>query len=123
MMYDQGKTCLYTENASFQAVSLPYLGSCYRMLLVLPKTEKLGKFTSTMTPNSFLNILNSLKKEDEVVLRLPRFRCVGDMKVKEMLSKMIPSAFDDKKANFSAICALPTWINEISHKTSIELRL
>ena len=121
MMYDQGKTYLYTENASFQAVSLPYLGCCYRMLLVLPKTEKLDKFTSTMIPNSFLNILNSLKKEDEVVLRLPRFRCVGDMKVKEMLSKMIPSAFDDKKANFSAICALPTWINEISHKTSIEV--
>ena len=120
MMYDQGKTCLYTENASFQAVSLPYLGSCYRMLLVLPKTEKLGKFTSTMTPNSFLNILNSLK-EDEVVLRLPRFRCVSEMEVKEILSKMIPSAFDDKKANFSAICALPTWINEISHKTSLEV--
>ena len=114
MMYDQGKTCLYTENASFQAVSLPYLGSCYRMLLVLPKTEKLSKFSSAMTPNSFLNILNSLKKEDEVVLRLPRFRCVGDMKVKEMLTKIIPTAFDDKKANFSAICALPTWIKEIS---------
>lgn len=121
MMYDQGKACLYTENSSFQAVSLPYLGSCYRMLLVLPKTEKLGKFSSAMTPNSFLNILNSLKKEDEVVLRLPRFRCVGDMKVKEMLTKILPSAFDDKKANFSAICALPTWINEISHKTSIEV--
>lgn len=121
MMYDQGKTCLYTENASFQAVSLPYLGSCYRMLLVLPKTEKLSKFSSAMTPNSFLNILNSLKKEDEVVLRLPRFRCVGDMKVKEMLTKIIPTVFDDKKANFSAICALPTWINEISHKTSIEV--
>ena len=121
MMYDQGKTCLYTENASFQAVSLPYLGSCYRMLLVLPKMEKLSKFSSAMTPNSFLNILNSLKKEDEVVLRLPRFRCVGDMKVKEMLTRIIPTAFDDKKANFSAICALPTWINEISHKTSIEV--
>ena len=120
MMYDQGKTYLYTENASFQAVSLPYLGSCYRMLLVLPKTEKLGKFTSTMTPNSFLNILNSLK-ENEVELSLPRFRCVSEMEVKEILSKMIPSAFDDKKANFSAICALPTWINEISHKTSLEV--
>ena len=108
MMYCQERTCLYTENASFKAVSLSYLGSCYRMLLVLPKTEKLGKFSSAMTPNSFLNILNSLKKEDEVVLRLPRFRCVGDMKVKEMLTRIIPSAFDDKKANFSAICALPT---------------
>ena len=52
---------------------------------------------------------------------MPRFRCVGDMKVKEMLTRIIPSAFDDKKANFSAICALPTWINEISHKTSIEV--
>ena len=120
MMYDQGKTCLYTENASFQAVSLPYLGSCYRMLLVLPKTEKLSKLTSAMTSNTFSNILNSLK-EKEVELSLPRFRCVGDMEVKEMLSKVIPSAFDVQKANFSAICELPTWINEISHKTSIEV--
>ena len=38
-----------------------------------------------------------------------------------MLTKIIPTTFDDKKANFSAICALPTWINEISHKTSIEV--
>ncbi len=120
MMYDQGKTCLYTENASFKAVSLSYLGSCYRMLLVLPKTEKLSKLTSAMTSNTFSNILNSLK-EKEVELSLPRFRCVGDMEVKEMLSKVIPSAFDVQKANFSAICALPTWINEISHKTRIEV--
>ena len=120
MMYDQGKTCLYTENASFKAVSLSYLGSCYRMLLVLPKTEKLSKLTSAMTSNTFSNILNSLK-ENEVELSLPRFRCVSEMEVKEILSKMIPSAFDDKKANFSAICALPTWINEISHKTSLEV--
>ena len=120
MMYCQERTCLYTENASFKAVSLSYLGSCYRMLLVLPKTEKLSKLTSAMTSNTFSNILNSLK-EKEVELSLPRFRCVGDMEVKEMLSKVIPSAFDVQKANFSAICELPTWINEISHKTSIEV--
>jgi serpin B len=120
MMYCQERTCLYTENASFKAVSLSYLGSCYRMLLVLPKTEKLSKLTSAMTSNTFSNILNSLK-EKEVELSLPRFRCVGDMEVKEMLSKVIPSAFDVQKANFRAICELPTWINEISHKTSIEV--
>ena len=120
MMYCQERTCLYTENASFKAVSLSYLGSCYRMLLVLPKTEKLSKLTSAMTSNTFSNILNSLK-EKEVELSLPRFRCVGDMEVKEMLSKVIPSAFDVQKANFSAICELPTWINEISHKTRIEV--
>ena len=120
MMY-QENAFLYTENNSFQAVSLPYLGSCYRMLLVLPKTEKLSKFSSSMNTNAFLNILGSLKEEDLVRLILPRFRCVADMNVKEMLIKFIPRAFDDKKANFSAICALPTWIDEISHKTSIEV--
>ena len=120
MMYCQERTYLYTENASFKAVSLSYLGSCYRMLLVLPKTEKLSKLTSAMTSNTFSNILNSLK-EKEVELSLPRFRCVGDMEVKEMLSKVIPSAFDVQKANFRAICELPTWINEISHKTRIEV--
>ena len=120
MMY-QENACSYTENDSFQAVSLPYLGSCYRMLLVLPKSEKLSKFSSTMNTNAFLNILSSLQEEDLVKLHLPRFRCVSDMDVKEMLAKFISSAFDAKKANFSAICALPTWINEISHKTSIEV--
>ncbi len=43
------------------------------------------------------------------------------MDAKKMLAKFIPSAFDAKKANFSTICALPTWLNEISHKTSIEV--
>ena len=120
MMY-QENACLYTENASFQAVSLSYLGSCYRMLLVLPKSEKLSKFSSAMNANAFLNILNLLKKEDLVKLHLPRFRCVADMDAKKMLAKFIPSAFDAKKANFSTICALSTWLNEISHKTSIEV--
>ena len=120
MMY-QENAFLYTENNSFQAVSLPYLGSCYRMLLVLPKTEKLSKFSSSMNTNAFLNILDSLKEEDLVRLILPRFGCVADIDVKEMLAKFIPRAFDDKKANFSAICELPTWIDEISHKTSIEV--
>ena len=100
---------------------MPYLGSCYRMLLVLPKSEKLNKFSSAMNANAFLNILNSLKKEDLVKLHLPRFRCVADMDAKKMLAKFIPSAFDAKKANFSTICALPTWLNEISHKTSLEV--
>jgi serpin B len=120
MMY-QENAFLYTENNSIQAVSLPYLGSCYRMLLVLPKSEKLSKFSSSMNTNAFLNILGSLKEEDLVRLILPRFGCVADMNVKEMLAKFIPRAFDAKKANFSAICALPTWIDEISHKTSIEV--
>ena len=120
MMY-QENAFLYTENNSFQAVSLPYLGSCYRMLLVLPKSEKLNKFSSAMNANAFLNILNSLKKEDLVKLHLPRYRCEGTIDAKKMLAKFIPSAFDDKKANFSAICELPTWIDEISHKTSIEV--
>ena len=120
MMY-QENACLYAENASFQAVSLPYLGSCYRMLLVLPKSEKLNKFSSAMNANAFLNILNSLKKEDLVKLHLPRYRCEGTIDAKKMLAKFIPSAFDDKKANFSTICALPTWLNEISHKTSLEV--
>ena len=44
-----------------------------------------------------------------------------DMDAKKMLTKFIPSAFDAKKANFSTICALPTWLNEISHKTSLEV--
>lgn len=120
MMY-QENAFLYTENNSFQAVSLPYLGSCYRMLLVLPKSEKLSKFSSAMNANAFLNILNSLKKEDLVKLHLPRYRCEGTIDAKKMLAKFIPSAFDDKKANFSTICALPTWLNEISHKTSLEV--
>ena len=120
MMY-QENSYLYTENASFQAVSLPYLGSCFKMLLVLPKSEKLSKFSTTMTPNALLNILNSLKREDKVKLSMPRFRCVCDMDVKEILTKTVPSAFDAHKANFSAICALPTWMNKISHRTSIEV--
>ena len=120
MMYCQERTCIYTENGSFQAVSLPYLGCCYRMLFVLPKNEKLSTFTNTMTSNSFLNILSSLKRTT-VTLRLPRFRCVCDMGVKKMLTKTISSAFDVKKANFNAICSLPTWIDEISQNTSIEV--
>lgn len=124
-MMHNSEACLpYVDREEFQAVSMQYYGSCYRMLIVLPKTEKLATFSQSMTLESFNEILDSLTEPEGVELDLPRFKCESDLSMMDMLKEMLPSVFNDKSAGFNAIIDDPInslVITGIDHKTSIEV--
>lgn len=114
----------YFRNSEFQAISLPYLGSCYRMLIIMTNTEKLLTFSQSMTNELFIKILNSLDEPVEIDLSLPRFKCESNMSMKALFKKMLPSVFSDRSVGFNAISddpLNPLAIDEINHKTSIEV--
>ena len=124
IMYN-GEACLpYVDREEFQAVSIPYYGSCYRMLIVLPKTEKLAAFSQSMTLESFHEILDSITEPHEIVLGLPRFKCESDLSMLSLLKKSFPGVFNQNDVTFNALVDDPInslKLEEIDHKTSIEV--
>lgn len=120
-MFHSAEYFPYFNNEEFQAVTIPYLGSCYRMLIIMPNTKKLSAFRRSMTYEFFVNILDSLYKPHDVVLKLPRFKCESDLSMTELLKEMLPSVFYDKGKGFNAISIDPVAITDINHKTSIEV--
>ena len=123
IMHNSEANLPYVDREEFQAVSIPYYGSCYRMLIVLPKTEKLATFSQSMTLESFHEILDSLKPVG-LILDLPRFKCESDLSMMELLKKSLPNVFNKKDVNFNAIIDDPfnsLELKEIDHKTSIEV--
>ncbi len=123
IMHNSEASLPYVDREEFQAVSIPYYGSCYRMLIVLPKTEKLATFIQSMTLESFHEILDSLKPVG-LILDLPRFKCESDFLLMKLLKKSLPSVFNQKNVTFNAIIDDPfnsLELKEIDHKTSIEV--
>ena len=110
----------FIDTLDYKAISLPYSETQYRMLLVLPKNEKLAQFSEKMTCEKFTDILNSFTTE-ELILRLPRFRKEVNIQAESLLRKVIPTALDMMKADFSNIMDASMSLNEIKHKTRIEV--
>ena len=124
IMHNSEANLPYVDREEFQAVSIPYYGSCYRMLIVLPKTEKLATFSQSMTLESFHEILDSLTESVTVILDLPRFKCESDLSMMNLLKKSFPSVFNQEDVTFNAIVDDPInslVLKEIDHKTSIEV--
>ena len=124
IMHNEEANLPYVDREEFQAVSIPYYGSCYRMLIVLPKTEKLATFSQSMTLESFHEILDSLTEPVTVILDLPRFKCESNLSMMDLLKKSLPSVFNQEDVNFNAIVDDPInslKLKEIDHKTSIEV--
>ena len=113
----------YCEGEDYQAVSLPYGGGCYRMLVVLPKSSKLREFIASMDREKYTRILNTFQKDKvfDLSLSLPRFECDSKFNLTAFVEEMMPRAFDFQKADFSAISKIPTIIHDICQKSNIQV--
>ena len=113
----------YCEGEDYQAVSLPYGGGCYRMLVVLPKSSKLREFIASMDREKYTRILNTFQKDKvfDLSLSLPRFECDSKFNLTAFVEEMMPRAFDFQKADFSAISKIPTIIHDIRQKSNIQV--
>ena len=105
MMKQDGKF-RYTENDTYQAVSLPYGNGAFSMMVFLPKSGY-----------GIPDVIGELKKADwniyrqsmwtgNVDLWLPRFETKFGIGLNDILMAMgMPTAFDDSRADFSAMSA------------------
>ena len=112
----------YYENQQFQAVSLPYGKGRTSLYVFLPKpNSSLAEFQKTLTAENWQTWMKTFGKR-EGSIRLPRFKMDYEIELKKSLSALgMGIAFDPAKADFSNLSTTSTRIDEVKHKTFVEV--
>lgn len=112
----------YYENEQFQAVSLPYGKQTMSMYIFLPKqTSNLSSFAKTLTAENWQQWMGRFRKQPGSV-QVPRFKLEYEVELKKALSVLgMPIAFDASKATFDALSTASTKIDQVKHKTFVEV--
>lgn len=109
------------KSDDYQAISLPYIGNEYSMLIVMPET--IDESISTLNSETLGTISGALKRQ-RTQLSLPKFKIENNYSLKEFFQNMGMTESFSSKADFSGFHAqgLPEiYISNILHKTFIEV--
>jgi len=111
----------YAETDEFQALEMPYAGSNFSMVIILPKkTDGLKEIEKNLTPKLLSTILSSFKKE-EVEVTIPKFKFEGQYSLAKTLQGMGMRRAFSNAADFSGISDRPLTISAVLHKTFISV--
>lgn len=117
----------YADAGDAQVLELAYAGAspdrAMSMVVILPKAvDGLPKVEQALTSGGLGTYLGGLSPQ-QVDVSLPRFKVTMEKSLRETLEAMgMPTAFDDKKADFSGITrAEPLYITRVQHKAFVEV--
>jgi serine protease inhibitor len=112
----------YLETDQFQAVSLPYGAGTLSFEVVLPKENAdLDAFYGQLTPENWQTWMTQMQSRDGHI-QLPRFQFEYEADLVAALKAMgMEVAFDANQADFSAMTPLTAAINQVKHKTYIDV--
>lgn len=113
---------LYQETEDFQGVSLPYGDGGWRFDVYLPKDNKtLQEFLAQLTPENWKQWVNNFQSR-EGSLKLPRFQSEYEIDLETHLQALgMQDGFSASKANFSQMTSYSVVIDQVKHKTFIEV--
>ena len=98
----------YAACKGFQAVGIPYAGGKFSMYILLPdKGVNFDNWLEEIDKQDFSAILDAMKKNVEVQLRLPKFDVEGDFLLNEVLYAMGVRRAFSAAADFSAMFDKP----------------
>lgn len=121
MMY-QRRHYLYYETKDFQMLEIDYKGNRYAIMLILPKER--GGMTELL-PDLDMEMIatyDSLKKAEDVILYLPKFRLETRYEMRSLLQEMGMTEAFSGHADFSGISGKKDlMISEVVHKAFIEV--
>jgi serpin B len=113
----------YYETDQFQAIKLPY-GKTPRlgMYLFLPKkSSSLADLETTLTAEHWQQWMTQFRMRQGSI-QMPRFKLEYEVELKRALSALgMGVAFDGATANFGGISSLATKIDQVKHKTFVEV--
>jgi serpin B len=121
MMTQQGQYRYY-ENDQFQAVSLPY-GENRRLsfYVFLPKqTSNLATLHQTLRSENWEQWMNQFRNRPGSI-QIPRFKMDYNVELTGALSALGMAEAFSSRANFSGLSPVPTLINQVKHKTFVEV--
>lgn len=111
----------YYENDSFQAVSLPYGKGRMSLYVFLPnKTTTLDTFQQQLTSESWQQWMNQFAMRQGSV-QLPRFKFDYNIKLNKALKSLGMEKAFSPGADFSNMTSASVAINEVKHKTFVEV--
>jgi serpin B len=111
----------YYETEQFQAVSLPYGGRRVSMYVFLPKPNaNLTQFHQKLTTENWQNWMRQFSNRPGSIA-LPRFKLEYDVELSRALSALGMDVAFSRRANFGGISTEPTQIDEVKHKTFVEV--
>lgn len=122
MMSQQGDF-RYLETEQFQAVSLPYgEGQRMSMYILLPKkATPIRDLYQKLTAENWQQWVTQFRSRPGSV-QIPRFKLEYEIELRRALSALgMADAFDASKANFSGMSDLQTHIDQVRHKTFVEV--
>jgi serpin B len=120
-MMNQKHEFFYTENDLCQTLCLPYGNGTYQMIVMLPKEGKtVSEVAQSLTADGWEKMYDQLRRVD-VDVKLPRFESSSDVVLTDVMKALgMPSALS-KKANFSNLFDMPSFIDMIKQKGHIKV--
>ncbi len=121
LMAQQGDY-LYLETDQFQAVSLPYGNESlsFEVILPAPGTD-LAELSAELTPENWQGWMGELRSRPGQI-QLPKFQFDYEADLIPALQALgMGIAFEPGRADFSGLTELEAFINQVRHKTFIEV--
>ncbi|MEQ9372369.1 MAG: serpin family protein [Coleofasciculus chthonoplastes F3-SA18-01] len=120
-MMSQSGEYQYYEDDTVQAISLPYGKGRLSFYVFLPReTVSLDTFEQQLTPENWQQWMNRFGKRDGSIV-LPRFKLEYEIQLNKALKALgMDVAFDDR-ADFSNMTEADVLINQVKHKTFVEV--
>jgi serpin B len=109
------------ENTEFQAISLPYGSGRLSMYVFLPKPNvKLADFYRNLTVQTWQQSMKQFSSRDGQIV-LPRFKLEYDIRLDKTLQALGMEVAFQSAANFSNMTPKQVQIDEVKHKTFVEV--
>ena len=118
------ESAMYLEGDRATGFLRDYKGGQYAFLTILPDDEDvdINEFMQGFTPDEYWELWESRTSDVALSYRFPEFETDYGIGLKETLIDMgMEDAFDRKYANFTNLCDQPAYIDEVIHKTHIEV--
>lgn len=121
-MMNQIHKFFYTDNDLCQAICLPYSNGAYQMIVLLPKGgKKVSEVAQWLTADKWEKMYDQMKRVD-VDVKLPSFESSSDVVLTDVMRALgMPNALSPKKANFSNLLDMPSYIDNIKQKGHIKV--
>jgi serpin B len=112
----------YYETTQFQAVSLPYGKGRFSLYLFLPKSKSnLSSFYRDLTAANWNQWMNKFQNRPGSI-QIPKFKLEYNLNLNNALKALgMDIAFDGNKADFSGMSQGKLAIDQVRHKTFVEV--
>lgn len=120
-MMSQTSVVKYYQGKDFEAISLPYGSGKVSMYIFLPNVNSnLSKFINNLNVNNWEKWMSNFS-EKELTVVLPKFKVNYDIILNDTLKELGMEIAFGSEADFSGLCKEKVFIDEVKHKTIMEV--